>query len=725
MVFIGHARARFQALAQRAYAASLTILRLFLRVAPSERQRVFALTIVIGVLCGLAAVAFHLAISFAETHLIESALAAPAPYWLILGMLVPTLGGVVSGALLYYVVPDARGSGIPQVKVAYAIKGGRMPLRVALGKFLIGVIQIGTGASLGREGPTVQICAGVASLLGRITALPRQRQRQMLPVGAAAGIAAAFNAPIAAVTFTIEEVVGDLDQTVLTGVIVAAAIAAAIERIVLGEHPIFTVPVGYGLHHTESLLLYAALGVAGAAVSLLFTESLLGLRKRFRQLAILPAWARPGVGGFVTGALAVVALLWLKTGGVTGGGYDTLGRALEGQLAVKVLLALCLMKLAATVFSYSSGGAGGIFAPALFIGGMLGGAIGYLDVALFGHDPSEIGAFALVGMGTVFAGIIRAPITSVLIIFEMTGGYGLILPLMIANMTAYGIARHVRPVPIYEALLEQDDVHLPHRQHPRHALEQIPVAEAMTADLTTLSAEMTVATAAQQIRGTPHSTFPVLGAGQTFVGLISEARLRRSLAEGAGDQQIGPLADRRTALGADQPLLDAVMLMDQQDTRQIAVVDHADPTQLVGLLTLSDIVRAQARVARAAAPGTQTTTTDLSEVRETLTDQPAFRRLRPFKPEHQAAAAPGDAELRYHTLVLAPDAPAVGRSVYDLDLPPGVLLVTIERDQRTLVPRGATVLLAGDHVTLFAPPRQLGRTVTTLNGIPIVDHAQE
>lgn len=216
-----------------------------------------------------------------------------------------------------------RGSGIPQVKVAYAVKGGRMPFQVAIGKFVLGVIQIGSGASLGREGPTVQICAGIASLLGRIAALPRQRQRQLLPVGAAAGIAAAFNAPIAAVTFTIEEVVGDLDQTVLTGAIVAAAIAAAIERIVLGEHPVFTIPPGYGLHHLESLLLYAVLGVAGAFVALLFTESLLGLRRRFQRLAALPAWARPAIGGFVTGAMAVAALLWLKTVGVTGGGYDT------------------------------------------------------------------------------------------------------------------------------------------------------------------------------------------------------------------------------------------------------------------------------------------------------------------------------------------------------------------------------------------------------------------
>ena len=170
------------------------------------------------------------------------------------------------------------------------------------------------------------------------------------------------------------------------------------------------------------------------------------------------------IGGLITGVLAVAAVYYLNTGGINGGGYDTLSVALSGSLTFKVMAVLCVFKFAATVFSYSSGGAGGIFAPALFIGGMLGGVVGILDISVLGSGSSEIGAFALVGMGAVFAGIVRAPITSVLIIFEMTGSYGLILPLMIANMSAYALARHYRPVPIYEALIEQDGIHLPHRK---------------------------------------------------------------------------------------------------------------------------------------------------------------------------------------------------------------------------------------------------------------------
>jgi CIC family chloride channel protein len=573
-----------------------------MRLAPSERQRVFALTIIVGALCGLAAVAFHLAIKLAESLLIDRAMAAQGRAWIGWTILTPTLGGLAGGALLSYVVPNARGSGIPQVKTAYVVRGGRLSfLNSTVGKFFVGVLQIGSGASLGREGPTVQICAGIASTVGRMSALSRDNLRRLLPVGAAAGIAAAFNAPIAAVTFTVEEIVGDLDQTVLSGVIVAAALAAAIERAVLGEHPVFNVPAGYGLHHASSLVLYALLGVAAAAVSLAFNESLLALRGWFQRAAFIPAWMRPAVGGLVTGVLVVAALAWLKTGGVNGGGYDTLSVALAGRLAVKVLVALLAMKLVATVFSYASGGAGGIFAPSLFMGGMLGGCVGFLDVRLLHHAPAEIGAFALVGMGAVFAGVVRAPMTSVLIIFEMTGGYGLILPLMISNMTAYALARHFRPVPIYDALLEQDGIHLPRRgARPPHALESLSVASAMTNDPFSLSAEMKVSDALERTSRQDFSTFPVVGAGGEFVGLVTSARLRRAEAEGAGAL---PVADFARACGhvfPDQPLVEAVVLMSRDDARQLVVLSRGDNSRLAGLLTMSDIVRAHAQAAQSA-----------------------------------------------------------------------------------------------------------------------------
>ena len=422
----------------------------------------WALTILCGGLCGLAAVGFRQSIIHLEPFLINRAMGAPGHSWIYWTILTPAIGGLIVGLALNYLVPGAVGSGIPQVKAAYALESGYVPLRDAVGKFVLGVINISTGGALGREGPTVQICGGIANFLARVASLSRSNQRRMTTVGVAAGIAASFNAPIAAVTFTVEEIIGDLDQTILTGVIVAAALAAAVERGILGQHPVFEVTKSYSLDHATSLFLYAFLGIVSAAASLFFSESLISLRQAFKKFTLVPKWVHPGIGGALMGMLAVVGLMFLHSGGVNGGGYKVLASVLDGGLPFKVLLGLCILKIGATIFSYSSGGCGGLFAPALFIGATLGGAVGFIDVVVFHHSVDSVGAFALVGMGAVFAGVVRAPITSVLIIFEMTGSYGLILPLMIANMSAYAIARHWQPLSVYDALLVQDGIVLPH-----------------------------------------------------------------------------------------------------------------------------------------------------------------------------------------------------------------------------------------------------------------------
>lgn len=513
----------------------LYLLQAEIKFAPTETQRLFGLTIAVGVLCGLAAVAFHRLIHFFETHLVQNAMSAQGWSWIVWTLLVPTLGGLTCGVLLEFVAPNARGSGVPQVKEAFALSGRYLRMRDSLAKFLISGLQIGTGSALGREGPTVQICAGISSGLGRLARVSPTSRRRLIPVGAAAGIAAAFNAPIAAVTFTIEEVVGNLDQAVLSGVIVAAALAAVIERSVLGEHPVFAIPGDYGLHHASSLLVYAMIGVAAALVSLVFTGSLLKLRGRFRRMTLLPRWAQPAVGGLMTGALAALMLWGMQTKGVTGGGYETLGQALTGHLGLRVMIALCVVKLLATVFAYASGGAGGIFAPALFIGGMLGGALGTLDASLLNHNPSSIGAFALVGMGATFCAIIRAPMTSVLIIVEMTGGYSLILPLMIANMTAYVLARRFNRTSIYEALLTQDGIELP--TSASDVLERAPLAPVINQSDALLSFPPAARAedVARQSKETHRAqdVYPVIDAERRLLGIITADEIRVLAAEPA------------------------------------------------------------------------------------------------------------------------------------------------------------------------------------------------
>jgi CIC family chloride channel protein len=453
------------------------LLAWLVRRLPNEQQRLLAFTIVAGGLCGLAAVAFHATIGWLESLLIDPANHAPGHSWIFWTILTPALGGLVVGLGLTFWAPAAAGSGIPQVKVAFAMRSGLISLKETVGKFVLCAFQIGSGASLGLEGPTVQICAGVSSLLARAARLSPQYRRRMTSIGMAAGIAAAFNAPIASITFTLEELIGNLDQTMLAGAIVAAALAAVVEHTIMGSNPVFHVSRQYQLGNASSLIWYALLGVLAAVVSVTFTDSLLWLRARFKQWTAVPKWVHPAIGGAATGALAVVGLEFFHLNGIAGDPYKTLTMALTGTLPVLLMAVFCVLKLLATVCSYSSGGSGGIFAPSLFMGGMLGGAVGYIDVTVFHHSQDAIGAFAVVGMGAVFAGIVRAPMTSILIVFEMTGGYGLVLPLMIANISAFALARYWRNVPVYEALLAQDGIHLPQGNKPLDPPGDTPLPE--------------------------------------------------------------------------------------------------------------------------------------------------------------------------------------------------------------------------------------------------------
>jgi CIC family chloride channel protein len=562
-------------------------------ILPNDRHRLFALTVLIGGACGLAAVAFHLAVDRVSRAVFDRALSAPGRSWMFWATAVPAAGSLLAGVLLQYVVPNARGSGVPQVKASYARSGGRLRLRDSVGKFFVSSLQIGTGSSLGVEGPTVQICCGLASSLGRLLRVSSRDLRRLLPVGAAAGIAAAFNAPMAAVTFTVEEIVGTLDQTLLSGVIVAAALAAVVERSVLGSRPVFSVPQGYGLEHASSLVLYALLGLVAAGLSIAFSESLLRLRGRFRRARWFPAWLRPAAGGLATGLLAVTAFALLGTGGIAGGGYATLDAALWGRLPLRILLPLCGMKIVSTVLSYSSGGAGGIFAPSLFVGGMAGGAIGVLDMHLFHHGVESMGAFALVGMGAVFAGVIRAPITSVLIIIEMTNGYSLILPLMIANMSAYALARYFRPTPIYEALLQQDGIDLSPPRPPDPADHSFFVAQIPreARSFSTLTPGQGASEILDSLDGR-QEVFPVLDGGR-LVGIItvddltvlaSETQMYRGLIR-AADLMRPPVS-----LRPEDNLHQALATMQAEGLRELPLV--ADDGQILGLLDETAIAHA-------------------------------------------------------------------------------------------------------------------------------------
>jgi CIC family chloride channel protein len=567
------------------------LVRYTIRHSLSEAQRTLGVTLIAGGASGLLAVAFHSSIQAAERFLIERAQHAPAPWWLLLTLACPMSGGLLAGLILAHAFPAAAGSGIPQVKAAYAVRASRLRLRDGAAKFATTVLQLGSGASLGREGPTVHICSAFSSALGRWFALSPKNARRLLPVGAAAGVAAAFNAPIAAVTFTVEEIVGNLDQTLLSGVVVAAALAAVIEHECLGSNPVFNLQRTLAFQHMASLPLYAGLGCLAGLVSAGFSSLLLRLRAVFQRQIGLPPAIRPALGGLLTGLCAALGLMLVHSSGVAGGGYAELSQALEGSLPIATLLTLGVLKFAATLFSYSSGGAGGLFAPALFIGAMLGGSVGWLDQRLLGY--SEVGEFALVGMGAVFSGVIRAPITAVLIVFEMTDGYALVLPLMIANAIAYLVARQFDSRGLYDALLEQDGIELPQRAAAGSRLDRLRVEQAMTTDVRTLAGRLSVGEALGAVHREPFSVYPVTAEDGRCLGLVDVASLRRVAAQGGVLRALSSVAQPGPSVSPEDALTRAVVRMNSLGSRQLLVLDRTD-SSLRGLIAMSDIVRAQA-----------------------------------------------------------------------------------------------------------------------------------
>lgn len=413
-----------------------------------ERQVFFALTLLVGVLAGLSAVLFSLAINFTTRGLFGF---APSTARLLL---VPALVSVVAGVLLAYVFPAVRGSGVPQTKAAFQLNGGVIPASVPFGKFLTGVLCIGAGHSVGREGPSVQIGAGLASVIGQRLGLSPARVKELVPVGAAGALSAAFNTPVAAVIFTLEEIIGDMNAPLLGSTVLASVASVIVARSILGNEPLFHVP-GYDLVGPSELIAYIALGIVGGLVSVLFCRALLAARAAMRRLPPATAAVQPAMGGVVIGLMLIVVPE------VMGVGYDSVDHALNGGLAWQAMLTLLAAKLAATVVSYASGAAGGIFAPSLFIGAMVGGVVGTAVQQFAPFPTGDPGAYALVGMGVLFAGIVRAPMTSVFMIFELTQDYQILVPLMVANLLSLAISARYQPVPIYQALLRQDGVQLP------------------------------------------------------------------------------------------------------------------------------------------------------------------------------------------------------------------------------------------------------------------------
>ena len=542
-----------------------------------EEQVFLVLTLFIGALVGVVVVAFILVTSRFGARLYPAGGAA----WRRL--LVPVAGSAVMGYLLFRFFPDARGSGVPQTKAALYARGGRISLGTVFGKFFCTSATLASGIPLGREGPAVQVGAGIASVLGRSLGLRPEKVQALVPVGAAAAVAAAFNTPLAAVLFSLEEVVGDLHAQVLGSVVLASATSWAMLRLLLGNDPLFQVPQ-YQLVHPGEFGIYAVLGVAGGFVSAAFTKLLLWMRARFLRFPKKTVWFQPVAGGLTVGLMG-----WFVPQ-LLGVGYKHVGQVLNGGIALRLMILLLVLKLLAVATSYASGNAGGIFGPSLFLGAMLGGIVGNVAHGMFPNYVGTPGAYALVGMGTAFAGIVRAPMTSVVMIFEITRDYAVIVPLMISNLVSFFISARFQKQPIYEALAHQDGIHLPAAER-RQQDGRRQVQQAMRKATEVLKAELTAGKALEKSESSEFHTWPVCDE-RGVIGVISLKNLQRANSEGSGEKQLSDILDQDEFphVHEDHSLHLALDRMGVSQLDLLPVVSRANVNHLEGVVTLQDVL---------------------------------------------------------------------------------------------------------------------------------------
>ena len=545
------------------------------KIRSREDHVTLGLSIVIGAFVGLVIVAFIL---------LTGRLAArmyPADGAAFRRLLVPTLGSLVTGYLLWRFFPDARGSGIPQTKFAIFITDGYISTRTVLGKFFCCSVSLASGIALGREGPSVQIGAGIASVLGRRFGLSKTNVKALIPVGSSAALAAAFNTPIAAVLFSLEEILGDLHAPVLGSVVLSSATSWMVLHLILGDEPLFHVPA-YHLVNPAELLIYVVLGIVGGLGSVFFVKLLLKIRSWFMKLPASTIWIQPVAGGLFVGALG------LFVPEVLGVGYDYVERVLGGDMLLTSVAMLAVLKIFATATCYSSGNAGGIFGPSLFIGATIGGVVGSIAHSLVPTWTADPGAYALVGMGTAFAGIVRTPLTSVIMIFEMTRDYSIIVPLMISNLISYFVSYKLQPQPIYEALAHQQGIVLPGAESREH-FERMRVADIMRKD-NPIQADSSLASIEEQLREKTRNAWPITNS-DGLLGVMTRAQVGAAVNAGTAGDLISPGA-AFPYIYPDQPLSLALEKMGEAGIDVLPVVSRADVHTLLGVVTLAETLDA-------------------------------------------------------------------------------------------------------------------------------------
>ena len=556
------------------------------RVGPGQ-VRLLALSVLVGLGAGFGAVAFRFMISgltrlFSGHADYSDVGRAPNPFvpwlgpWFVL--LAPVVAGLVYGPLVHRFAPEARGHGVPEVMLAVARKGGRIRPQVAVVKSLASALCIGGGGSVGREGPIVQIGSALGSSIAQVSRLGERGIRLLVACGAAGGIAATFNAPLAGVFFAMELILGQWAAESFGMVVVSSVTASVVGRAVLGNDPFLRLP-GFHVDHLVQYALFAVLGVLAGLFGVAFSRVLYAIEDGCDWLWHGPEWLRPAVGGLFLGALLLVLPQ------MYGVGYPVLANAVAGEYTVAFLCMLLLGKVVACSLTIGIGGSGGVFAPSLFCGAMLGAAFGALAHAIAPGTVGSPGAYALVGMGALFAGAARAPITAVVILFELTGEYTIILPLMLAIVLATGVSHLVSHDTVYTRKLLRRGIDLGEPGDAR--LQHLGVAAVMVAPPVAVGSEVDVKSLAALFASSGETALPALDSGGRFVGVLASRDLMDALAAEKDLRSSALLRDDRVS--STDRVQDAIGLLDRGAD---AVAVTTEERRLVGWVRHRDILAA-------------------------------------------------------------------------------------------------------------------------------------
>jgi CIC family chloride channel protein len=656
---------------------------------PSEAAVLTVLAALVGVGAGLGTVLFIRLIGWCEAFFLgwlRDRLGFMGDYALLL---IPLLGALPVGLLVTRVAPEAKGHGVPEIMEAEAVRGGRIRPVVVLAKCVASALCIGSGGSVGREGPIAQIGAALGSTLGQWFRVSDERIKLLVVCGSAAGIAATFNAPIAGVFFALEVILGDFSAGAFGTVVLSSLVASVVSHIFLQDQPVFLQVPQYALVNPwVELPLYLLLGLLAALVAIAFIKTLYWTEGLFDGLRF-PSWLKPAAGGLLLGAVGLLSPS-ITSGAAThggvagkpdvfGSGFGAIEAVLEGGvqgpiLAIaRILALLVLCKLLATTFTLGSGNSGGVFAPSLFMGAMLGGAFGALVHTLLPQATAAPGAYAIVGMAALFAGAARAPITAILILFEMTGDYRIILPLMFAVVVSVVVARRLSRESIYTEKLVRRGIQLRFGRDV-NMMEMVLVGEAMTPGFQTVPETMPRSQLLAEFDRTKHHGFPVVDSAGELVGMVTLEDLGRTIAKEA--QTVGEICTRDLlVLRSDQTLNDALRLFGLHDVGRIPVVDQANSRRLVGVLRRADVIKAY----------------NVGVTRKLDVEQRAQR----LKMQRLSGVETVEVELKSNSI-------AVGHRIRDIPLPEHSMVVSVRRANQVVIPHEGMLLQSGDRVTVLA-----------------------